>query len=186
MAESLIRNRERLRQMHRDNPGWNTAGNKAWIEKNRDKYRAHKAVAAAIKIGRLTRQPCERCGATELVHAHHDDYSKRLAVLWLCPTHHRERHREVDVVRADLSADDIRLPGSRLRQNRRAGATGYKGVTANGKRYYASICRDGMVLRIGSYATAEEAARAYDACATEMRGANAITNFPATALSEAP
>lgn len=45
--------------------------------------------------GDLTPQPCQRCGDAVGVHAHHDDYSQPLAVMWLCPKHHRERHREL-------------------------------------------------------------------------------------------
>lgn len=70
---------------------------KPWDRKpeNRLKRQAHKIVGNALADGRLERQPCERCGA-EKVHAHHDDYSKPLDVMWLCPKHHRERHRELD------------------------------------------------------------------------------------------
>jgi hypothetical protein len=52
---------------------------------------ARSAARAAIRDGRLTRQPCEICGATN-VEAHHDDYSKALAVRWLCQLHHHELH----------------------------------------------------------------------------------------------
>lgn len=37
--------------------------------------------------------PCERCGAK--AHAHHEDYDKPLEVVWLCPIHHKQRHREM-------------------------------------------------------------------------------------------
>lgn len=69
--------------------------NKEWNTKNREKYLAHKAVETALRTGRLQRKPCERCGETKLVHAHHDDYSKRREVMWLCPLHHKQRHREL-------------------------------------------------------------------------------------------
>ena len=45
-----------------------------------------------IKAGRVTKQPCEICGA-ELAEAHHDDYNKPLDVRWLCKTHHAEWHK---------------------------------------------------------------------------------------------
>lgn len=58
------------------------------------KYQAHCAVNNAIRDGRLQRQSCERCGSLR-THGHHEDYSKPLEVMWLCPTHHKERHKEL-------------------------------------------------------------------------------------------
>jgi hypothetical protein len=46
-----------------------------------------------LRIGRLVRETCSKCGAK--AHAHHDDYSRPLDVLWLCPIHHTERHKEL-------------------------------------------------------------------------------------------
>lgn len=53
--------------------------------------RASARVLNAIKAGRLTRQPCEQCGATP-TDGHHDDYSRPLDVRWLCRRHHRQLH----------------------------------------------------------------------------------------------
>jgi hypothetical protein len=50
----------------------------------------------AIRNGKLKRQPCEVCGTTERIEAHHDDYSKPLEVRWLCTTHHAEHHSKLD------------------------------------------------------------------------------------------
>lgn len=69
--------------------------NRKWEQANPDKRRAQKAVENALAWGRMTRKPCERCGADK-AHAHHDDYSKPLDVTWLCPKHHKERHRELE------------------------------------------------------------------------------------------
>jgi hypothetical protein len=65
---------------------------------DRDKYLARSKVEMAIRSGRLVKQPCERCGESEEVHAHHDDYSKPLDVMWLCPLHHRQRHKEPEAI----------------------------------------------------------------------------------------
>ena len=54
---------------------------------NPEKVRAHIAVRAAVKRGKLCKQPCEVCGCLE-VQAHHEDYSKPLDVRWLCKSHH--------------------------------------------------------------------------------------------------
>lgn len=56
------------------------------------KRRAREKVKAALRRGRLVRQPCESCGAKP-AQAHHADYSKPLEVRWLCPPCHGIEHR---------------------------------------------------------------------------------------------
>lgn len=65
---------------------------------DRQKYLARSKVEMALRSGRLARLPCQRCGTTERVHAHHDDYNRPLAVMWLCPLHHRQRHNEMEAI----------------------------------------------------------------------------------------
>ncbi len=55
--------------------------------------RARLLVARAKRSGDLTPQPCEVCGSTVRVQAHHDDYAKPLDVRWLCQMHHVWLHR---------------------------------------------------------------------------------------------
>jgi len=55
------------------------------------KRKANNLINNEIKAGRLIKQPCEVCGNTEYVEAHHKDYSKPLEVNWLCTKHHDER-----------------------------------------------------------------------------------------------
>ena len=62
-----------------------------YLDRNPIKHAAHIAVHRAIGSGRLTRQPCEQCGAVK-TEAHHDDYTKPLSVRWLCVRHHNEFH----------------------------------------------------------------------------------------------
>jgi len=61
---------------------------------NPEKARAHGILGHALKAGKLTKSPCEKCGTTVGVHAHHDDYTKPMEVRWLCSAHHREHHRK--------------------------------------------------------------------------------------------
>ena len=59
------------------------------------KHKARRKVRHEIQMGRMVRQPCERCGEV-LSQAHHDDYSKPLDVRWLCRLHHREHHAKAE------------------------------------------------------------------------------------------
>lgn len=64
----------------------------------------------------------------------------------------------------------------------RDSATKYRGVSRRPGRkvqvWRAQICRHYKVMLIGTYATQEDAARAYDAAAREHFGAFARLNFP--------
>jgi len=64
--------------------------------KHPDRYKAHNAVANAVRDGRLIKPDyCSRCGRSDkVIHAHHRDYSKPLDVEWLCVLcHSAERGR---------------------------------------------------------------------------------------------
>jgi len=63
-----------------------------WNNLNPEKIKTIRKANHAIEGGKLIRQPCEICGATEHIHKHHDNYSKPLDVRWLCPKHHKEHH----------------------------------------------------------------------------------------------
>lgn len=77
---------------------------KVWQENNRPKRIAHYTAANAIKRGLIPKgESCERCGTTELLHAHHEDYDKPLAINWLCRTCHGVRHREINHERRNPS-----------------------------------------------------------------------------------
>lgn len=55
------------------------------------KYKAQTKVGNYIRDNKLVKEPCKVCGA-KFVHAHHEDYSKPLDVIWLCPRHHAMLH----------------------------------------------------------------------------------------------
>ncbi len=48
-----------------------------------EKIKAHKAVAYALKTGKLRKRPCEIC-TNPKVRAFYPDYCKPLEVIWLC------------------------------------------------------------------------------------------------------
>jgi hypothetical protein len=64
----------------------------AWRQEHPDAYKAQTAVNNALRDGRLTKQPCAICGTEKHVHGHHSDYSKPLAVKWLCAKCHHRIH----------------------------------------------------------------------------------------------
>ncbi len=58
--------------------------------------RAHVAVSRAIKSGAMVRPDhCSRCLIPCSPQGHHDDHSKPLDVMWLCPICHAQRHKEL-------------------------------------------------------------------------------------------
>lgn len=63
-----------------------------------NKVRQHAWVAART----LPKQPCEVCGADKYVHKHHDDPSKPLDVMYLCPRHHKQRERQLKAQQLEL------------------------------------------------------------------------------------
>jgi len=92
--------------------------------KHPEKVRARWQTQDAIKRGVLVRQPCEQCGQAKS-QAHHDDYSKPLAVRWLCHPCHVELHRGIkrDGISYckrghELTGHNVRISNSRWGQNR--------------------------------------------------------------------
>ena len=93
------RERERVRKRHNRREYWSRPDRVAKsVERSRrwralypERWAAAQAARYAIKVGKLKRGRCAECGAAK-VHAHHEDYSKPLEVIWLCSRHHKRRH----------------------------------------------------------------------------------------------
>lgn len=65
-----------------------------WRRRHPGRYQAHLAVQRALKTGELVKCPCEHCGKFDgRLDAHHPDYSKPLAVIWLCRRCHILLHK---------------------------------------------------------------------------------------------
>lgn len=69
------------------------------------KLRCREQCAYAIKVGKLVRLPCEKCGSPKS-EAHHEDYSKPLVVKWLCRRHHGEVHRKSHCIKGHALAGE--------------------------------------------------------------------------------
>jgi hypothetical protein len=69
---------------------------------------------------------------------------------------------------------------SNQRAVRQVSQSGFIGVDHHHKSsiFRARICDQGKRITLGTYATAEEAAHAYDKAARELHGPNARVNFP--------
>lgn len=63
-----------------------------WRSRNRHKNNAQQKLRHAVKIGKIVKTACEKCG-NQKSEGHHDDYSKPLSVRWLCRSCHANEHR---------------------------------------------------------------------------------------------
>jgi hypothetical protein len=60
---------------------------------HRDRYLARKSLDTAVRRGKVVRPAhCSLCGIACKPHGHHDDYTKRLDVRWLCARCHKNVH----------------------------------------------------------------------------------------------
>lgn len=86
---------------------------RAYRQRNAEKLKAQNLLNYAVRKGVIQRLPCEKCGTSERVHAHHHDYSKPYEVCWLCYICHKKEHpvgeKEKQVKFA--GAQHARLPG---------------------------------------------------------------------------
>lgn len=73
---------------------WRRDYNARYRKRERAKWLARKKVEKALCYGKLQKGPCEVCGTTKKVEAHHRDYSKPLEVNWLCRPCHKATHEK--------------------------------------------------------------------------------------------
>lgn len=70
-----------------------------WRRENALKHRAHTLLERVVASGKVIKpERCQRCAALtpkENLHGHHNDYTKPLAVEWLCPQCHANDHTSV-------------------------------------------------------------------------------------------
>ena len=67
---------------------------KGWQQRNAAKRATHIVLRGAVRDGQITRpETCEVCSKRARIVGHHDDYSKPLAVRWLCEKCHKNWHK---------------------------------------------------------------------------------------------
>lgn len=76
------------------NPEKHAALAREYRNKHPEKIVAQNRLNYAIKKGVVTRQPCEACGTSDRVHAHHASYEPKdwYNVRWLCYVCHKLEH----------------------------------------------------------------------------------------------
>ena len=95
VKEHREKNIDRIREYDRNRGNRFPPG---YLEQYRERYpqkvKAMSLVNYHIKRGNLVKKPCEVCGSSKHLHAHHDDYAEPLNVRFLCAAHHHQWHAE--------------------------------------------------------------------------------------------
>lgn len=73
-----------------------------WSDRNPKARWAHSALRSALKRGLIAKEPCERCGATE-VDGHHEDYDRPMVVRWLCRKDHKQEHARLNALKCEAA-----------------------------------------------------------------------------------
>jgi hypothetical protein len=87
---------------------------------------------------------------------------------------------------AAAAAPGCTLARLKILQPKPRPASGFYGVSVNGKRWKARLRYGGKEHNLGTFSTKEEAALAYDKAARMKKGTKAVCNFEAPAGSEIP
>ena len=96
------RHLEQKRQCDKRHRAERNKANVEYRQKNFEKCSAHDKVKYAKKKGKLIQpERCDLCKEkNEKLHAHHEDYSRPLDILWLCCACHKAIHR-MDILRRE-------------------------------------------------------------------------------------
>ena len=85
--------REKSQRWRERNPAALLARDRRERSMHPDRVSARKAVDHAVKTGALIRPgSCSACGRQCKPHGHHDDYTRKLDVQWLCAHCHKAAH----------------------------------------------------------------------------------------------
>lgn len=76
-----------------------TASRTKWQSNNPEKRAAHVILGNAVRDGRIEKPlSCSKCGEfkpSRQIHAHHNDYTKPIDVVWLCTYCHKSEHKDL-------------------------------------------------------------------------------------------
>lgn len=96
---------DRVRNINGKPHSKNIPGRKQTLDTKRNFART--SVGNALRDGKLSKLPCWTCGEKN-VQGHHPDYDSPLDVIWLCPKHHGEVHREYDHEQDKIFLEKVR------------------------------------------------------------------------------
>lgn len=83
--------------------------NKEFLARKPNNLKARSKVGHMIRRGYWLQQPCEVCGESTDVQAHHDSYAEAhwLTVRWLCKQHHEVWHQHLDPVKGPILEEPL-------------------------------------------------------------------------------
>lgn len=87
--------RARARMAYAKRPERQASRSCRYRRSHRKRITATNKANYAKRKGLLVKRACERCGSTENIDSHHDDYDKPLDVRWLCRSCHKRLHGEL-------------------------------------------------------------------------------------------
>ena len=90
--ENREKQKERSNAWKKSNPERHAELAREYRLRNPQKTKAQNQLNYALRMGKVIKSPCEVCGTSERVHAHHHDYSKPYDVKWLCYLCHKAAH----------------------------------------------------------------------------------------------
>jgi hypothetical protein len=96
VGRANLPHRVQAREEYAQTEAGKISGNRAkrkWVKNNPEKRNAQTQLSNAVRDGRVKKQPCCICKSTRRIHGHHEDYSKPFDVVWLCPKHHIQWHK---------------------------------------------------------------------------------------------
>ena len=88
----------RLKQKTKANKMLAFNRHKLWVKNNELKVRAYQVVSTLKKSGVIKQEPCFFCGNVDS-ESHHILYEYPEKVIWICPQHHKDIHRNLVVER---------------------------------------------------------------------------------------
>lgn len=83
-----------LKKWRLSNPEYFKEYQKSYREKDgvKQKIKARSVVNSHLRNGRIVREICSFTECEEIGHAHHDNYSRPLDIVWVCRKHHENLH----------------------------------------------------------------------------------------------